>query len=155
MIGRVYKICNNDVGSTTQCLSKRFSQHKSKYTRWMDGKHANCPAMICHSFEEHGVDAFHIELLEEIEFVDKCQLLQAENRYISELECVNKKLAFTGMSKLECKKQYGNRYREANRDKIHQKLNQKFNCDCGGKYTYVHKAAHMKTKKHIDYLNSL
>jgi hypothetical protein len=33
------------------------------------------------------------------------------------------------------------------------KLNEKFDCNCGGNYTYHHKARHMKSQKHTDYLN--
>ena len=28
-------------------------------------------------------------------------------------------------------------------------------CDCGGKYTHIHKSHHLKTKKHQKYLNEL
>ena len=31
----------------------------------------------------------------------------------------------------------------------------KYNCDCGGKYTYGNKIIHSKTKKHLKYLESL
>jgi site-specific DNA-adenine methylase len=34
-----------------------------------------------------------------------------------------------------------------------EKLKEKFNCECGGKYTYQHKSCHIKTKFHQDYLN--
>lgn len=40
-----------------------------------------------------------------------------------------------------------NQYRELNKDK----LNEQFECECGGKYTSCHKATHMKTKKHINF----
>ena len=39
-------------------------------------------------------------------------------------------------------------YREDNAVKIKQK----HNCPCGGKYTTIHKARHLKTKKHKNYL---
>ena len=41
--------------------------------------------------------------------------------------------------------------REANKDK----LNEKFDCECGGKYLYSHKSAHIKTAKHQNFLQSL
>ena len=40
------------------------------------------------------------------------------------------------------------KYRENNKDKI----NEKFECVCGGKYKYKHKSTHLKTKKHLDFL---
>ena len=32
------------------------------------------------------------------------------------------------------------------------KLNKKFTCPCGGKYTHQYKARHIKTNKHQDWL---
>jgi len=46
-------------------------------------------------------------------------------------------------------------YREKNRDKILEYNNEKFNCECGGKYTRCHKARHERSKKHINYINNL
>lgn len=39
----------------------------------------------------------------------------------------------------------------ANKDK----LQEKFNCACGGKYTFNHKVSHCRTNRHKDYLESL
>ena len=50
--------------------------------------------------------------------------------------------------------EYGKNYREANKEKIKQKQNEKHNCECGGKYTDANKSIHMKTKKHLKYLDS-
>jgi hypothetical protein len=121
----------------------------------MVGKSKHCCAVIYHSFREFGTDAFHIELIEQIEYTDRCELLQLENRYISELDCVNKQAAYTGLSKLEYNKQYNKQYKEANRDAILEKAKQKHDCECGGRFTAAHKAAHLKSKKHKDYLNSI
>jgi len=43
------------------------------------------------------------------------------------------------------------KYREENKDKINQKALEKFTCECGGRYTFKHKAHHLKTKKHQDH----
>ena len=40
-----------------------------------------------------------------------------------------------------------------NRDKILEKKRKKFNCECGGRYTYNHKAKHLNSKKHQNYIN--
>jgi len=42
-------------------------------------------------------------------------------------------------------------YRQQNREK----LTEKFDCACGGKYTYESKSKHSKTKRHQDYLANL
>jgi predicted GIY-YIG superfamily endonuclease len=148
MKGRVYQITNEDetiryVGSTTATLNRRFSQHKSAYKLWLAGK-TNC-CVIFHSFKEHGIDAFAIELLEEIEITDKCELLQLENQYISDLDCINKNSAFTGLTREE----YNKQYREDNKEKIREKIY----CDCGGHYSRSTKARHFRSKKHIEYLS--
>jgi len=48
-------------------------------------------------------------------------------------------------------KEYHKQYREENRDKI----NEKSDCECGGKFTNSSKARHSKTIKHQQYLNTL
>tara|TARA_R110000824_G_scaffold242997_1_gene431646 strand:- start:294 stop:863 length:570 start_codon:yes stop_codon:yes gene_type:complete len=45
-------------------------------------------------------------------------------------------------------------YNKINADKIKERGNQKFNCECGGKYSYKHKQTHSKTKRHQKYLGS-
>jgi len=56
---------------------------------------------------------------------------------------------------LEKVKKYQKKYRNDNKDKIAEKKNQKFNCDCGGKYTLSNKVKHLKSKKHQTYLQNL
>ena len=41
-------------------------------------------------------------------------------------------------------------YREKNQDKIKEKLN----CECGGKFTYSNKSMHLKSKKHLNFINT-
>ena len=43
------------------------------------------------------------------------------------------------------------KYRENNQDRI----NEKFTCECGGKYIYSNKARHLKSKKHLNYVEAL
>ena len=51
----------------------------------------------------------------------------------------------------ETKKQYDQLYYIQNKGK----LNEKFTCECGGKYSRVNKLTHFKTKKHQNYLIEL
>lgn len=46
----------------------------------------------------------------------------------------------------KCKK-----YHQANKEKIYKRKNEKFSCECGGKYTRAHKAVHKKSKKHQEW----
>ena len=43
-------------------------------------------------------------------------------------------------------------YLENNKETIKEKQNKKHTCSCGGKYTYVNKLTHFKSKKHQRYL---
>ena len=52
-------------------------------------------------------------------------------------------------------------YRLKNKEAINEyqkeyqeKIKKKFNCPCGGKYTYHNKSIHLKTKKHQNYLST-
>ena len=45
-------------------------------------------------------------------------------------------------------------YYELNKDKIKDIKNKKYNCECGGKYTYVSKQQHFKTIKHQLFISS-
>ena len=66
----------------------------------------------------------------------------------------------------ERKSIYSKEYRQINKEKIKiqkqekynknkEKLLEKFNCNCGGKYIFNHKLRHIKSKKHQDYLTKL
>jgi adenylate kinase family enzyme len=45
-------------------------------------------------------------------------------------------------------KQYNKQYHQKNKER----LNEKLECECGGRYTYQHKSQHHKTKKHLLYM---
>lgn len=55
----------------------------------------------------------------------------------------------------EKKQEYNKRYRERHREERITKAKEKFECECGGRYTRAAKARHMETKKHQDYLATL
>lgn len=41
------------------------------------------------------------------------------------------------------------------REKHKERITEKFNCDCGGKFTYCHRARHLRTKLHCSFLASV
>jgi len=47
------------------------------------------------------------------------------------------------------------KYKEENREKLNEKKREKFACECGGHYCRSGKVKHLKTKKHINYINNL
>lgn len=44
------------------------------------------------------------------------------------------------------------KWRAEHSEQIKEKNSEKFNCDCGGKFTHKHKSQHIKTKKHQEYI---
>ena len=170
MKGLIYKIiCNvtNNIyiGSTTKKLNIRMSKHKY-----------DCKTNKgCRSKEIIKNNDFKVETIEEIEFDNKIELHEREKFYIINNICVNKVIPNrTNKEYRENNKnkinEYAKEYRENNKnkikenkkqyyfhnkDKIKKNKNEKFNCPCGGCYTYANKSQHNKTKLHIEYLENL
>ena len=90
-----------------------------------------------------------------------------EGKYIRELNCVNKVICGRTrkehyLDNKEHIKQYYDdnkerfkQYYDTNKDKVSERQNQMYNCECGGKYTHVHKLRHFKTILHCQYIESL
>ena len=168
--GKIYVIRNhvNDfvyVGSTCQSLSKRFSWHKSHMK--------NKKFQLYEAMMENGIENFYIELIELFPCSCRDELHKREGQYIRKFDsfkngyngCIagrsgkewendNKEKIKERMKNYrddnkEQIKKYNEEYRKVNKEKI----NEKFDCDCGGKYTKSHKARHLKTQKHIKYID--
>ena len=158
--GKIYTIRSHKtplvyVGSTIEkYLSKRMTKHRSSYKQYK--KHGK---KYCASFDILEIDEnCYIELYEEYPCDNKQQLDKREGQVIRELDCCNKRIA--GRTPREWyaeNKQKRNekdrRYRQNNKEKIKANKNQKHNCECGGKFTSVNKAQHMKSKKHREYMD--
>ena len=161
---RSFKTDDVYIGSTTQKLCQRLQEHKSNYKRFMLDN--NCPYLT--SFEILKYTDSYIELIEKYPCDDKDELRKKEGYYQRELKCVNRNLCgrtpkewrednkaytiewfriYRITHKDEIKERNVN-YRINNREKLHRKANEKFVCDCGGKYTRSHKSTHEKSKKH-------
>ena len=105
---------------------------------------------------------------------------ETEEFYILNMECVNRnvpcrtqkeyyqdnKEVLLGKQKVyrdnnkekihEYQQEYRNNNKEYNKEWYQnnkEKLQQKFNCECGGKYTKEHKTSHFKTNKHKNYIS--
>ena len=129
------------IGSTTQPLYKRFHRHKTMY---------------CSSKEIMKYPDCYIELLENYACSDKNELHRREGELIRLHNCVNKNIA--GRTPVEYKvdnKDFlfarDKQYREDNK----QKITEKYNCFCGGKYINSHKQEHFKSKKHLECIRQL
>jgi hypothetical protein len=52
-------------------------------------------------------------------------------------------------------KQNSKIYKENNREEVYRKQNEKFDCDCGGRFTQQNKIQHLKTNLHKQYLEQI
>jgi hypothetical protein len=102
--GKVYKIVGNGllyVGSTTkQLLCQRFSEHRRRYKYWLNGK-GNCNYIS--SFKCLGDPNCYVELLELCPCHSNYELRICENKWIQELNCVNKNNAVDKTIELRAK----------------------------------------------------
>ena len=49
------------------------------------------------------------------------------------------------------KHKYNQTYYYKHKESLLNKLSQKFDCECGGKYTHAHRIRHLNCKKHKQY----
>lgn len=164
---KIYKIVSNHtdkiyIGSTIQLLCKRIYKHKKDYQYFQ-----NNIGRYIRSFDLLELGDVDIILLENVKCESK-EELHAKERYYIELNkelCVNKNIP-TRTDKeyrndnIEKIKQYANdnkeirkEYKKEYYEKNIEKFKEKFNCECGGKYTYSTKQRHLKSKKHINNIN--
>ena len=177
--GKIYKIVDVGynkcyIGSTTEkLLSNRMSRHRYEYKIYKDTLQKKMASFDI--FDEYGIDNCKIELIENFPCNGSEELRKREGHYIQNTDCVNRCVA--GRNKEEwywdnkehCNKKsnenyYNNRehylqkqkeYREKNTELVNVRQKEAFVCQCGMTYTYGHKARHLKTQKHQNYLKSL
>ena len=163
---KIYKIVDNIndnvyIGSTCKTLKTRLSEHKSDYKRFLKGLYNNVK-----SFDVLKNGDYKIELLENCDIKTKQELLERERFYIENNDCLNKNIpGRTDKEYKQYQKEYKKDYYFNNKEKINDihkeyreankdKANEKFDCECRGKYTRCGKSQHIKTSKHQNYLKS-
>ena len=159
-IGKIYKIYSQQtnkiyIGSTTKLLLQRFLRHKKDYRLYNNGKFH-----FVTSFHILEYDDCNIELIEEVEFDDKKELIRRERFHIENSNCVNK--IVPGRTTKEYHQankekilEYNKEYNKANKERISEQAKQKINCSCGSVVRKDNIKNHQRTKKHIKYLESL
>jgi hypothetical protein len=158
------------IGSTINTLSRRMAEHRRDYKRYLNGKFHYVSSFKILKYE----DAY-IELVEDCPCETKEQLLRREGQIMRETDnYINERIE--GRTKKEHyednkehikeykKKWYDEnkeevlekqkQYQQENKEAIAEKRNQKYTCECGGRYTLRHKAQHMKTKKHQNFIST-
>ena len=163
--GKIYRLINAElpdlvyIGSTTLKLNIRFNNHLC------DVKRQNCSSFLLFSIGKPT-----IELIENYPCNSNLELVKREGHHQLLNNCVNKQIAGRTDKERrednkENKKMYDKEYREDNKEKIKdyskqwrtdnkKKQNEKFDCGCGGIYQRQHKSQHIKTKKHIKFIEN-
>jgi len=155
--GRIYKIepiCEHDenevyYGSTCQLLCKRMDKHRTNYKCWLNGSNKYTSSFIL--FEKYGTENCNIYLVELYPCVTKEELLSREGYYIKNNKCVNRMVA--GRTQKQYYEDNKETLLEQHKPYNKEKLSTKYNCECGGKYTYESKRKHIESIKHIKWQN--
>ena len=155
---KIYKLTSSQtdkvyIGSTIGSLNVRFSNHKCRYKRWLKGQMDKYKTT---SFDLLQFADVKIELIKEFPCETRKELEKEEGKLILENNCVNKYVVG------RTKKEYDKIYRHKNKEKYKEyveankeKINEKFTCECGGKYIYYNKSRHFKTKKHLKFVTQV
>lgn len=116
-IGKIYKISGyglNYYGSTTESIKRRLARHKAHYKDYKDGKRTD--KITVFQIFDLG-DDYNIELIEHFICPDKKTLLDKENYYITNNECLNKCVPNRTPEQL---KERQKKYNELHKDKIRE-----------------------------------
>ena len=166
--GKIYSIRSHQtdqvyIGSTCLTLTKRLYKHRNGFKMYKkNGKNYMTSYEIL-KYPDH-----YIELIEACPCNTKGELERREGQLIRATECVNKYIP--GRTRAEYRqdnkqqqkqyyqdnaeviKQQRKQYRQDNAEVIKQRQQQKYTCECSGKYTYCHKPQHFKTKQHRQFV---
>lgn len=157
--GKIYKLVSPSnpelvyIGSTVQTLAKRKSQHKDKLILFNQGEHHYTTSCEVIKFDD-----CRIELIESFPCNSKEELYAREGYFIRTIQCVNKhipdrtKKQYTIDTK-DRKVAYDKEYRTKNAEKIKQRKSIKETCECGSIYNKEGRHMHIKSHKHIDFMN--
>ena len=151
--GKIYKIVDNlsnmiYIGSSCESLDHRLKRHEVDYKSFKAGKFH-----FITSFKILENNDYKIELIKLYPCENKNALNIEEGRIIKEsktsgLNVVNKNIS--GQTHKESNAQYSKR----NRILLNEKAKERFDCSCGGKFTYCNKLRHENSKKHQKFIKS-
>ena len=165
--GKIYKVVSPSsglvyIGSTCQTLSQRMTDHKKYHKKWVKTGVINVSSVYV---LECGDAKIH--LIEKWPCSSKKELHRREGEHQLKNECVN--MCVAGRTPSEWRVAHRDdilkrvyEWRENNKDKVKKnikryhlkndkKLKKKYNCECGGRYTWTGKSQHFKTKMHQAY----
>ena len=152
--GYIYKIhCNKTnedyYGSTESDIEDRIANHIKSANSNVGRK--------CQSKQIIDRDDWCWEIMEEVDFIVKRDLLVRERFYFDNYECINIKKPYNTDEEIKDmdhrkKKKYRSNPDNARREREHKRA--KTACPCGGSYSNDCRAAHFRTKKHQRYIDN-
>ena len=153
--GKIYKLINNVddkiyIGSTCNTLRQRKDEHKRK------SKTKNFK--VYNHLNEAGWENVVIILIEKYPCNNFEELRIKEQEYIDKFnpELNDKSAKQTPKQYYEKNKEqinnWNKNYQKENKEQIIKWKKEMTECECGGKYSNNHKSRHMKTKKHLKYI---
>jgi predicted GIY-YIG superfamily endonuclease len=162
MKGQVYLLTSIETGlgyiGSSINLTRRLREHRSK-------KKNDCTSKLLGPFEYMILEEYiDDDITYKKEFKKQLTWLERNYQDLYKEDIVNKMRAQVNREEgLEKNKEYSAKYKIEHREEIKElnakyqaehseKINEKFICECGGKFTHKHKARHFKTKKHKEYI---
>lgn len=158
-------ICEYDEGdcyygsTEQQYLCNRMAGHRNDYRKYKNSKYHFIT--IFDIFDKYGLENCKIYEVEKFDNITKQELLIKESEYILNNPCINKAnpKPLTKEDYKQKKQEYYQNVIKTNSEKLKKRyeITKKwmdenaqgiFNCECGGTYTYKHKARHNKTLQH-------
>lgn len=150
--GKIYRIVCEEtgevyIGSTITSLNLRYNNHKCE---------AYLENRFCVSRQIIHRGKHRIELIEDYPCENREQLLWRERHWIDQTECINKVPPVVSTEEIrQMKCRHANTYRNTphgeeyrhERNKMYSEM-PPIQCECGGTYTYKHKARHEATIPH-------
>ena len=171
------------IGSTCQTLAMRKAKHHNNFKRWKNDKNHFVTSFKVFDDDEEGCQIVLLEnfpcdskielekrerhYIETIECINKHRPTRTiKEYYIDNKQCINeanKKYYNDNKEQLQkFQKQYYEynkkkikQYYEDNKQYIRNRLNVKNICACGGIHTTANKTHHLKSMKHLNYINSV
>ena len=180
--GKIYKLFSIKgdcvyYGSTTRNLNRRFNEHKSSHLHNRNKKKVFLYDDVKIELVEQYPCNSKAELLKRERYYienNNCINLTIPNRtdkewrnmdiikeqqkeyfkkyHINNKDKIIKRVKEYEKNNKEKVNNYRIEYRKKNREKINKKYNEKFNCECGGRYSYSSKKRHSASKKHIKFI---
>lgn len=159
MLGRVYRIVNPNVskvyvGATRCSLQDRMNRHTWDFACWKRNpeKRKRNYFTSFKLLETEGECT--IELLEEFKFDSIKELHARERHWIENLDVVNVLVPTrTHKEYKQTHRDQTNIHNRTYRERHADTMNKKKVCECGGRYTHKNVSIHLKTKKHVRWLD--